>query len=112
MQLTETEDKIATLVTLGYSEKIVADMLCVSPKTVNNHKYNIFRKNNLNNVADLVREYILSKEDPKKYFSALLCLVVQLFAVFTLSTQNINRKPRMVNKPRISRFEQTTTNLC
>lgn len=94
MDLTKTEEQIAKLVTLGFSEKQVADKLCVSPKTISNHKYNIFRKNNLNNVADLVREYILSKNNPKQFFASIVCLVVQLFAVYTLSTQNVRRAPR------------------
>ncbi len=94
MELTKTESEIAKLVSLGFSEKQVADKLCVSPKTVANHKYNIFRKNNLNNVADLVREYILSQKNPKKYFAALMCLAVQLFAVFSMTTQNVRRLPR------------------
>ncbi|WP_179022018.1 response regulator transcription factor [Winogradskyella forsetii] len=110
MELTKTENKVAKLVTLGYSEKQVADLLCVSPKTIGNHKYNIFRKNNLNNTADLVREYILSKKNPKKFFAALICLLIQLFAVFTISTQNVRRAPRLAKN--ITHYRVYKTESC
>lgn len=95
MELTKTEFEVAKLVTLGYSEKQVADKLCVSPKTVSNHKYNIFRNNKLNNVADLVREFILSQDNPKKFIASIACLVIQIFAVYTISTQNVRRAPKL-----------------
>lgn len=42
--ITSQENEILTLSRFGYSEKKIAEILCLSPYTVRNHKKDIFRK--------------------------------------------------------------------
>lgn len=74
MFLTNTEFKVARLVTEGFTEKEIASKLFVSTKTVHNHTYNIRKKNNLRSCVDIAREFILSLDNPKKYFKSLSIL--------------------------------------
>ncbi len=68
MQTTKTEYKIADLAARGYQAKEIATKLYNSPKTIETHLKNIKKKNNLGNMADLVREFILDLDNPKSYF--------------------------------------------
>lgn len=54
MELTKQEMKIAQLVSVGYSDKEAADALHISPRTVVNHKQNIFVKLGINKATELV----------------------------------------------------------
>ncbi|MBN1481367.1 DNA-binding response regulator [candidate division KSB1 bacterium] len=53
--LTSREREILKLLAEGYSNKEIASMLFISPKTVETHRHRINDKLNLGNVADLVR---------------------------------------------------------
>ena len=53
--LTPREQEIMVLLAEGLSSKEIADKLFISPKTVDNHRSNIFRKLNLHNVIELIR---------------------------------------------------------
>ena len=53
--LTPREQEIMVLLTEGLSSKEIADKLFISPKTVDNHRSNIFRKLNLHSVIELIR---------------------------------------------------------
>lgn len=53
--LTGREREILKLLAEGYSNKDIASMLFISPKTVETHRHRINEKLHLGNVADLVR---------------------------------------------------------
>lgn len=52
--LSPRELEIVTLVARGMSSKQIADQLCVGVKTVESHRYRVFRKLNFDNRAQLV----------------------------------------------------------
>jgi DNA-binding NarL/FixJ family response regulator len=53
--LTVREKEILEKIILGFSNKMIADALSISHKTVSIHRVNIMRKLNAQNTADLVR---------------------------------------------------------
>ncbi len=53
--LTSREKEITRLVVEGFLRKEIADILCISAKTVENHISNIMRKLSLHNTIELVR---------------------------------------------------------
>jgi len=53
--LTPREQEILRLLAEGFSNKEIADMLCISSKTVENHRSNIMNKLGLHTIMDLVR---------------------------------------------------------
>lgn len=59
--LTKQEKKVADLVCIGFSDKEVADVLCVSTRTVVNHKQNIFQKLGVNKSTELTAWYWCTK---------------------------------------------------
>lgn len=80
--LTKQENKVAYLITSQYSEKMIADKLFISPKTVPVHKRNIFKKWGVKNIAGVAVKYIQSLENPKAFKPAVMCLLLQLGVVF------------------------------
>lgn len=60
------EKEIADLLARGYSEKEIADKLCISPATVNNHTRNIRERFGLHKNSKIVLLYIA--EHNKKRF--------------------------------------------
>lgn len=52
--LTKQEKNILKYMADGLSSKMLADKLCISENTVSNHRQNIIRKTNTNNVAQLI----------------------------------------------------------
>jgi len=54
-EFTEQEKKIIELCREGLQSKQIADRLCVSPRTVDNHKNNIFRKLGINSTVEMVQ---------------------------------------------------------
>ena len=59
-QLTNREKKILKLLAEGYTNQQVADMLVISPKTVEGHKTNLMAKLDIHNRTDLIK-YALRK---------------------------------------------------
>jgi len=53
--LTPREQEVLRLLAEGYSNKEIAEILCISPKTVENHRTNIMKKLNLHSFIDLVK---------------------------------------------------------
>lgn len=51
--LTKQENKIAQFIGAGFSDKEIADILYVSPKTITNHKANVFEKLGINKALEL-----------------------------------------------------------
>ena len=52
--LTDREKEIVPLIVEGLGNKQIADRLCISPKTVNNHIYNLYRKLEINSRFELL----------------------------------------------------------
>jgi two-component system response regulator NreC len=59
-ELTEREREVLKLVAEGYTTQEIADMLVVSPKTVEGHKTSLMAKLDIHNRIDLVK-YALRK---------------------------------------------------
>ena len=75
--LTDTERKVAKLVASGLTEDEIAAKLFVTRDTVHSHTYRIRKKIGAKSAVDICRKYILNLDDPKKFFIALACLVIQ-----------------------------------
>jgi two-component system response regulator NreC len=54
-QLTDREREMLKLLVEGYTTKEIANMLVVSPKTVEGHKTNLMDKLDIHNKTDLVK---------------------------------------------------------
>ena len=52
-QLSEREMQISLMIASGQKIQVISDLLCVSPKTVNTHRYRIFTKLNIANDVEL-----------------------------------------------------------
>ena len=55
--LTPREEEVVKSLAHGKSTNEIADILCVSPNTIASHRKNIYRKLNLNNVAEITKFY-------------------------------------------------------
>lgn len=64
--LSDREKDIADLLARGYSEKEIADKLCISPATVNNHTRNIRERFGLHKNSEIVLLYI-AQHNKKKF---------------------------------------------
>jgi two-component system response regulator NreC len=54
-RLNDREREVLQLIAEGHSNKGAAEILCISPKTVDNHRTNLMKKLNVHSAADLVR---------------------------------------------------------
>lgn len=52
-QLSEREMQVSLMIASGQKIQMISDLLCVSPKTVNTHRYRIFTKLNIANDVEL-----------------------------------------------------------
>ena len=76
MILTKREFEVSRLFSLGFIAKEIADYMFLSKRTIETHKTNIFKKNEvINNVSDLVREFVLKFGNPKNATLLLLILI-------------------------------------
>lgn len=64
--LSDREKDIADLLARGLSEKEIADKLCISPATVNNHTRNIRERFGLHKNSEIVFLYI-AQHNKKKF---------------------------------------------
>lgn len=99
--LSERELEITELITLGHSESEIGAKLFISTNTVHNHAYNIRKKLNCRCAVDVARKYILSLENPKRYFASLGFLMIQIFIIsncMTIDLRKSRRIGRRVNK--------------
>lgn len=104
--LTETEYRIAGHVASGLSEKEVAAMCHISPKTVHNHTYNIRKKWNCRSAVDIARKFILQLDNPRNYFAAIAFLLIQSHIIINCISIDIRKSPRkMVRSHRIARVK-------
>lgn len=53
-QFTRRENDIISLVVKGFPNREIGDKLCISPRTVDNHIYNIYKKVNCQNRIELI----------------------------------------------------------
>jgi DNA-binding NarL/FixJ family response regulator len=58
--LSRREQQIVKLITEGFSSREIAETLSVSPRTVEAHRANIYRKLGMHNLADLIKYAIKS----------------------------------------------------
>lgn len=98
MELSKQEYVVAELLTRGKTEKEIAGELFISPKTVNNHKYNIRKKWNARNAVDIARMFILSLDDPKKYFAVLVFMTIQFHIVIQCHKMELRRPTRTATR--------------
>ena len=54
-QLTDREREVLKLVVEGYTAREIADMLFISPKTVEGHKARLMDRLNIHNTTDLIK---------------------------------------------------------
>lgn len=94
MNLSKAEYPVVELTAKGFSEKEIADKLCVSPHTVRNHKARICKKLGARNAVDIARMFILSLDNPKQYFAALTFLVIQFHIVLNLPAMELRKVGR------------------
>lgn len=98
MKLSKQEYKVAELLTRGKSEKQIASDLFISPKTVNNHTYNIRKKWNARCAVDVARKFILSLDDPKSFFTVLIFLSLQGSIIFYSPDMDLRRPSRTTSR--------------
>ena len=82
MDLSPAEYKVAELVARGFAEKEIAVKLFISKDTVHNHTYSIRKKWKARSAVDVARIFILKQENPKKFFTALVFLIIQSNIIF------------------------------
>lgn len=93
-QLTNRENEIALQLTLGKTQKEIADCLYVSEHTVRNHLANIFRKTGARCAVDVARQYILSLDEPKHFYKSIGFLVIQLYMVFSIHSYDVRARSK------------------
>ncbi len=108
-QLTDREREIVKELALGYTEKEAASNLFVATVTVHNHTYNMRKKTNSRSNLELVVKFILSLEDPKKYFAAILFLILQFGIIGYSQKMDLRRVPRNFKEARFSRLTRKDT---
>jgi len=58
VQLTGREREVLELVVKGYTSKKMADILCLSPRTIDHHRARLLKKFNMKNTVDLVKHVV------------------------------------------------------
>ena len=92
--LTPREMDMVIELAKGFSEKEIASIKHVSPKTVNNHLTNVRKKWDARCAVDIVRKFILSLDDPKQYFAALTFLIIQFHIMVNIPQIELRRPTR------------------
>lgn len=92
--LSEREYEIAEQVSRGLSESEIADKLFISPTTVHNHTYRIRKKWKAKSAVDICRMFILKLDDPKRFFAAMIFLIIQISITFDYNELDMRRPPQ------------------
>lgn len=94
--LTERELEIAENISLGYLDKEIAERLYVGHETVRSHIKKIKRKvPTLHTRVDIAREYILSLDNPKKFYRKAMATVAAFIVLCTaLDTERMCKRSR------------------
>ncbi len=58
-RLTEREKQVLQMVVKGYTSKEMAEILCLSPRTIDHHRASLLKKFGMKNTVDLIK-YVLS----------------------------------------------------
>ncbi len=58
VQLTDREREVLQLVVKGYTSKKMAEILCLSPRTIDHHRARLLKKFNMKNTVDLVKHVV------------------------------------------------------
>lgn len=96
-QLTKREWQVATLLAWGAIKKEIADELCVSIHTIENHVRNIYEKTEVKNSSQLSAWYFCKKYDismklsPLKNIVAAILLTIYISGDITGSCDNFTR---------------------
>jgi len=101
--LTKQEQRISRLVALGYIEKEIADMMCLSAHTIHTHTKNIRKKTGARNMVDIARNFILSLDNPQHLFKAVLFIAIQLHMVLQVQNFDTRGPKRIKTNVKISR---------
>ncbi len=65
--LTPRQKQILHLITQGYTSREIAEQLGISVQTVEVHRFNLMRRLEVRNVAQLIRQALLLRYLPKNY---------------------------------------------
>jgi len=65
--LTPRQKQILHLITQGFTSREIAEQLHISVQTVEVHRFNLMRRLEVRNVAQLIRQALLLKYLPKNY---------------------------------------------
>ena len=103
--LTRQENKIASLVASEFAEKEIAQKLFISYKTVHTHTKNIRKKLGAKNNVGIAVRYLLSLETPKAFVPGVICLMAQLFMVFSVQNVELRKTPTAKRIVKIRRYE-------
>lgn len=99
--LTASEYEVAEQIARGYSEQEIAATRFTSYVTVKTQSRNIRKKIGARCAVDVARTFILSLDNPKKFFMSLFFVSVQVFAI----TQNHPTEVRkLVKRSRVVRI--------
>lgn len=90
IKLTKTELRVVEAVCVGYSDKEAASVLCVSPRTIVNHKQNVFHKLGINKVTELAAWYWCQKFNHQFDLAELKKQVISIFLLLSLLPTSLN----------------------
>ncbi len=108
-QFTPRENEIAKHLCLGKSEKMIAGDLFIEWDTVHTHTRNMRKKIGGNNAIDIVRTFILSLDDPKKFFAAIAFIGIQFMVISKDITLQVRKTPKVVRTETFSRWKPNRT---
>lgn len=107
-QLSTREKEIAALVTRDYSEKMIGDVLYISPGTVHKHTSNIRKKLGVSTAVGIAVKYLQSLDHPKQFVISIVFLLIQMSAIVNVDDDQIRRMSRRSNRTS-KRIEYATT---
>ena len=92
--ISKSEMRVIERIAFGDSEKEIAEKLCLSPRTVHNHAYNIRKKLNARSAVDICRIFILSLDNPKQFFITALFLMIHINIMFSANVIDLRSPVR------------------